>query len=290
MRFFIQLFLLGLVFGAGFGLIGLGILLIYRTTRVLNLAHGAMAMFPAYVVFEADRSGVPVPLALLMGITAGALLGLGTEFALRPLRKLPAGQLIATAGVLLILTAVAVDRWSTEPRQAVSLLSENTIEIVGTGIHLSWEQIGVALVSLLLAVGLAAFVNFTSVGLKLRAVAEDPERSELTGVNSGAVSAIAWAGGSAAASVAGIFLSPLLGLHPFILTFVMIYAFAAALFGGLRSFGLTLLGGLVVGVIYSEFRNFPGLSEIPGLREIAVFVAVVGFMALRGKELGVSRT
>lgn len=290
MRLAIQLFLLGLVFGSGFGLIGLGILLIYRTTRVLNLAHGAMAMFPAYIVFQSHSWGVPAPLALLLGVGLGALLGLGTERALRPLRNLPAGQLIATAGILLVLTATAVAIWSTEPRQAVSAFPDTLIPIAGTGIYLSWEQIGVAIVSLALAAGLTAFVNFTSVGLKLRAVAEDPERSELAGVDAGAVSSIAWAAGAAMAAVAGILLSPLLGLHPFILTFVMIYAFAAALFGGLRSFGLTLAGGLFVGVLYSELRNLPVLSEVPGLREAAVFAAVVGFMALRSKELGITRT
>src|SRR5687767_5723967 len=129
MRLFFQLLVLGLVFGAGFGLIGLGILLVYRTTRVLNIAHGAMAMFPAYISFEAHRRGLPVVLAILVGIVVGALLGLFTERALRPLQGNPAGQLIATAGMLLLLTSIAVTIWSTEPRKAVSLFSSSTVGI-----------------------------------------------------------------------------------------------------------------------------------------------------------------
>ncbi|MGH2667904.1 MAG: ABC transporter permease subunit, partial [bacterium] len=114
-----------------------GIVLMYRASRILNLAHGAMAMVPAYVVYSLSRSSVPAPFAVLIGVAAGALLGIGVQrvFIRRLRNETPSVQTVATVAALGLLVAVAAKVWGTSSLPAVRVFPDTFYEVGNSGIR-----------------------------------------------------------------------------------------------------------------------------------------------------------
>lgn len=249
----------GLAQGGAIALLGAGIVTIHRGSGVLNLAQGAMAMFATYIaVGVAGATGIHPARSLLLGaavgVAAGAALGvLVDRVAMRPLvGRPPVVRMTATLGVLYILVSLAQLAWGATTRSTPSLF--------GAGGHrlgpvvVSNDSIGVALVALVLAVGLGLFYQRTRLGTAIRAVADDREVAGLGGIRVQWVGSVCWALGGAVAAIAGILLSPSLGLNSFILTLLVIQALAAALTGRLQHLLPTLLGGVGIGVLTALTR------------------------------------
>ena len=249
----------GLAQGGAIALLGAGIVTIHRGSGVLNLAQGAMAMFATYIaVAVAGATGTHASRSLLfgavVGVAAGAALGvLVDRVAMRPLvGRPPVVRMTATLGVLYILVSLAQLVWGATTRSAPSLF--------GAGGHrlgpvvVSNDSVGVALVALVLAVGLGLFYQRTRLGTAIRAVADDREVAGLGGIRVQWVGSVCWALGGAAAAIAGILLSPTLGLNSFILTLLVVQALAAALTGRLQHLLPTLLGGVGIGVVTALAR------------------------------------
>ena len=249
----------GLAQGGAIALLGAGIVTIHRGSGVLNLAQGAMAMFATYIaVAVAGGSGThaarPLVLGAVIGVVAGAALGvLIDRVAMRPLvGRPPVVRMTATLGVLYILLSLAQLVWGATTRSMPSLF--------GAGGHhlgpvvVSNDSVGVALVALALAVGLGLFYQRTRLGTAIRAVADSREVAGLGGIRVQWVGSVCWALGGAAAAIAGILLSPTLGLNSFILTLLVIQALAAALTGRLQHLLPTLLGGVGIGVLTALTR------------------------------------
>ncbi|HEX2030934.1 MAG TPA: ABC transporter permease [Actinomycetota bacterium] len=237
--------------GSVYALVAAGLVLTYRTSRVFNFAHGAVAMFSAYLFWHARvRWGMPTPWAAALVVLGFApLLGVLLErLVFRPLRDAATSvKVVVTVGLLVALQGAVALIWGTESRFLAPIFPEGSVRVFGA-VHLGFDQLGIAAVSLLTLGAIGAIVRWTPFGLRVRAAVDRPELAELVGVNTGLVSAAAWTLGFAAAAVAGILLSPVLGLDTFILTLFVIQAFAAALFGRLRSLPLALAGALVVAV------------------------------------------
>lgn len=249
----------GLAQGGAIALLGAGIVTIHRGSGVLNLAQGALAMFATYIaVGVAGATGThparSLLLGALVGIIVGAALGVVVDrVAMRPLVGRPAiVRMTATLGVLYILVSLSQLIWGATTRSTPSLFGAGGHRI-GT-VVVSNDSIGVALVALALAVGLGYFYQRTRLGTAIRAVADDREIAGLGGIRVQWVGSVCWALGGAAAAVAGILLSPTLGLNSFILTLLVIQALAAALTGRLQHLLPTLLGGVGIGVLTALVR------------------------------------
>lgn len=249
----------GLAQGGAIALLGAGIVTIHRGSGVLNLAQGAMAMFATYIaVGVAGATGIhparSLLLGALVGIVTGAALGvLVDRVAMRPLVGRPAiVRMTATLGVLYILVSLSQLIWGATTRSTPSLFGAGGHRI-GT-VVISNDSIGVAMVALALAVGLGYFYQRTRLGTAIRAVADDREIAGLGGIRVQWVGSVCWALGGAAAAIAGILLSPTLGLNSFILTLLVIQALAAALTGRLQHLLPTLLGGVGIGVLTALVR------------------------------------
>lgn len=291
MQLFLTQVLLSAPLIAAYALFALGIVLIYRASRVLNLAHGAMAVLPAYVVLELTERGLPVLLALLVGVATGAALGAVVELVfVRRLRSVSeTAQTVGTLAVYGLVLAGSAQLFGTTPVRGQSVFPEGQILFGASGI--SYAQIGLVVVAALLTAGLFALFRFTALGLAMRGAASNRRAAALMGVDPDRTTQMAWMIGGAVAAVTGILLSAVVTLDPFVFPLQALPAFVAALIGGLESMPGALIGATVVGLATGIV---PGLQVVPGLEDFATSIgapqavlALLAFvvMARRGERL-----
>lgn len=271
--------------GAVYALAAAGLILTYRTSRVFNFAHGAVGMFSAYLFWQA-RVGWgldTIPAALLVVLVFAPLMGLLLERAVfRPLREAATSvKVVVTVGLLVALQGAVAAIWGAESRFLPPMFPEGSVRVLGP-VRLGFDQVGILAISLATLGVLGAVVRWTPFGLRVRAAVDRPDLAELVGVNTGWVSAASWALGFASAAVAGILLSPILGLDAFILTLFVIQAFAAALFGRLQSFSLALAGGLLVAFVEEAASAYApsGCEVCLAIRPAVPFALVFAILAV----------
>lgn len=279
---------------AAYAIFALGIVVIFRASKVINLAHGAMAMVPAYLVYSMNQAGIPVGLAFLLGVVAGGLLGLVVERVfVRPLRDVSiTAQTVGTVAVLGLLVSVSGKIWGTGTKVAPSIFPDHRIEVLGSSLRVG--QLGLFIVMLLVAAGLTALLQLTDIGLAMRGAADNRRAAALMGVDPELATSGAWVLGGATAAIAGILLAAVTNLNPVTLSLQAIPAFVAALIGGLGSLYGGVIGALVVGassglvpwlVTLSWFRR---LESTQGLRELVIGVVALVVMASRGERYAAS--
>ncbi len=287
--FYLELIIAGLPIGVLWALLATSVVMIYRASRVLNLAIGGTAMFSAYVVwFVSETWNMPLVVGILAGLAFGTLFGVAMErILLRPLRDKPIlVSVIMTVGVLAFTTELASNRFGQDPRK---------LEIFPRGavrfgeIAIGYDRLYVLAVTLSIMAAVVYLFRRTTLGISMRAVSDDRRAALLMGVPSDRVSTITWALGGLLGAVAGILLSPIVTLTPLGLTFQSIPALAAALFGGLVSIELTFFGALALGVLWALLPgiNIGGfrMADLVGIQEAAVFLLVIGFLYVRWEQL-----
>ncbi|MDH6142848.1 MULTISPECIES: ABC transporter permease subunit [Kitasatospora] len=250
--------LAGVAVGSAAALSGVGLVVCYRLTGVLNLAQGGIAVFIAYLLRElAVVRGWPLWLAaaaclLLVAPGLGVLLQFGV---FGPLRRRAAGvgeQVVATVGVLVLLIGLVAAIWGTAPLADVpSLVPARTFTLPG-GRLLRLDT--VAQLGAVLAVTCAVWAvgRFTRFGVRSRAVADDPVLAELAGVNAEAVGAIGWAFGALTAGLVGVLLAPLVLLDPYGLPLLVLETLAVAVAARFHSLPVAVATGLALGIAQAE--------------------------------------
>jgi branched-subunit amino acid ABC-type transport system permease component len=288
-RLYIELFILGLPIAGIFALIATGVIMVYRASRILTLAQGGIAMFTAYTLFQLNdetRWDLPMGIALPGAIVVAAALGFIIERVfLRPLRDRPVlTSVIMTVGILALLTGLAGIIWSYDRQRAPQLTPEGAVTLFG--ITLPYKNLFILAAAAVILLGVVYLFKYTTLGISMRAVADDRRAALLMGIPADRVSSTTWIIGSVLAGLAGILLSPIVELHPLILTLLSIPAYGAALFGSLVSVPAMLLGALAIGTLYAEVPSLPAIkdSDFPGVRELAIFGSVLIFMFLRGQS------
>lgn len=283
----IEVVTIGLVTGLTYGVLALGLTLVYRTTRVLNFAHGEIGALPAILVPVLVVNGgwpywVVLPLALLLAAGLGAL----TEVAvIRRLADAPRlVVLVATIGVAQILLVINI----VIPREGELASSQFPVPFdwsfrVGS-YFVSPGQVAILLVSPLVALGLTLFLNRTTLGMASRASAENAEAAELAGVPVRRVSLLMWTAAGLLAGVSAILVGPTKPLLTSVALgpSLMLRALAAAMIGGLVSLPWVFAGGIAIGVTEAlvSFNYTTG-----GTLELVLFVVIAVSMVVR-KGLG----
>jgi branched-chain amino acid transport system permease protein len=251
----------GIAFGAIIALSATGVVLTYRATGVFNFAHGAVAMFVAYLYWQAvDVWHAPaIPIATLGTLVIGPALGLLLErFVFRPLQRRGAGtadQLVATLGVFVLLVGVATIIWGLGGKSGVTSVLPSTSYHLPHGILLPKD--GLTLVVLVAVVATVIQIGFTRtrLGRQIRAVVDRRDLAELAAVDADRVNAISWAVGCGFAGLTGILLAPTFGLTTYNLTLVVVETFAAAAIARLSSLPRTVGAGLLLGVLSNELTG-----------------------------------
>lgn len=279
---FTSLIVTGLVFGAVYTLLALGVVLIYRVSRVVNLAHGAIGVFSTYAFHYVYMEGLrlPVGVAFVLTLLTGACAGVLTErLWIAPVRADgPLVMLITTVAALLVLTEVTYQVWGTNQPVIASIFSERTIAFAGTGVTV--HQLGTAAITLMLGLALSFALNRTRYGRAVEAIAEDPGAARIVGLPVRAVTTATWALGGMTAALAGMLYIKLNSLDPISLTLVLIGSLVAATFGGFTSFGLAAAGAMTIGVVFSLAQ---GYVEITGSANALVFVLLLAVLLVNPK-------
>ena len=266
----------GLTIGAIYSLVSIGVVVIYRISRVVNLAHGAMGIFATFVFhYELVERGVPVPVAFVLTLAVGAALGVLVERALvGPVRKDGMlATLVMTVGVLLVLTELTVQFWGPNQPVIASIFSDTTLRFGGTGITV--HQLGTAAFVAALGLGLYVLLNKTRYGKAIEAIAMDPGAARIVGLPVRRITTVTWAIGGASAALAGMLYIHLNTLEQFSLTFVLISSLVAAVLGGFNSLPLAVAGSLGVGVSFSLAQGYVGE---PGVGDLIVFVVLLAVL------------
>jgi branched-subunit amino acid ABC-type transport system permease component len=277
---FLSYLVAGLADGAIYALVALGVVVIYRVSRVINLAQGAIGIFAAFVfhyTLMADL-GLPVAVASIGAIGVGAVLGAGTEYlVVRPVRSRGAlATLTGTTGALLLLAELTVQLWGPQNPPIASVFPDTVVRIGETGV--SVHQLGTAAVVILLALGLYFMLARTWLGTGVSAIAQDPGAARIIGLPMRGIVTLTWAIGGGSAAIAGLAFIHLNSLDQVNLTFVLISSLVAAALGGFNSLPLAGLGGLAVGLIFSFSQ---GYFTTAGIGEVLVFAALLGVLTVR---------
>ena len=290
----IQFAILGLGTGAIYALLGQGIIVIYRGSGIVNFAQGAMAMVGAFVFwdlhFERGWSYWP---AFVVGVAFVAVIGALTHLlVMRPMRRSsPLARLIATLGLLSILTAAATLQWGGLQQIVTSSLPQDlwTLNNWGLDVTVSSDRIYILAIAVGLTIVLTVVYRFTLFGIGVSAAAENERAASALGWSPDFLATINWTIGGALAAVGGILVVPLTGLQVNQLTLIVIAALAAALAGGFSSFPITLVGGLAIGIVQSELARYGadlfGATGQQGVSASLPFAAIVVILVIRGKAL-----
>ncbi len=289
---------LGLMTGALYALVALAIVLIYRSTDIINFAQSEMAMFGTFAMWSIWLSGVaffsnPWVLLVLAGLFGLGLGAVVERVVIRPVEGKPILTIVVvTLGLFLVLNSVATWIWAQGelPKSFPSPLS----------LLDSWD-IGFASIPehrvLIFAIGVAAMVllgllfNYTKVGLAMRATAQNPLAAQLMGINVGNMLTLGWALSGALGGIAGALIAPVVTLHPAFMLPVLLYSFAAAVLGGLNSAPGAIIGGFIIGVAENLLGTYtPHAILGPEMSLPLVLMLLVAILLVRPTGLLGERT
>ncbi len=267
---FIDYLLGGFSNGAVIALMALALVLVWRSTRMVNFAQVGQAMFTTYVALTVQQSTGNWLLALIVAIGAGAVLGVIVFFlVIRPVKNSDStGAIIATFGVLIALQAGAGMIWGGDPQGFIPPVDNAGLEFAGRTWPISLYDILVLSVTAALVIGLTLLFTKTSLGLSMRASAFNPEVARLSGVRVNRMLISGWAIAGATGAIGGVLIAPVSTISPNSFDILLVFAFTAAVIGGLDSLiGAVTFGigtGLVISLVsgYSDSGNAPIIALI----------------------------
>lgn len=280
----------GLAVGALYALSGVGMLVLFRATGVLNLAYGALGAAAALVAWELIQNGTNQWLAFAVGVAVAAGLSLAYGAVLGPYlaEREPVVKATASLGFALAILGVCLWYWNDKTR-ALALPTDTSGFDVGS-VRVSATQLLAFVLVVVVTGATSLYLRLSATGTAMRALANDRELSALLGVRVRRVEALAWLVSGVLAGVTGLLLANLTRLEASSLTFLVIPALAAGVVGGFRSLWGTLVGGLVVGI----FEAVPtAYASVADYRSAAPFlVALTVIVVLRRHKsiaIGVAR-
>jgi len=271
---FLDYLLGGISSGAVIALMAIALVLVWRSTRVVNFAQAGQAMFTTFIALAVYSWTGNWFLALIAAIVAGAILGLIVHvLVMRPVRRQDSsGAIIATFGVLIALQAGASIIWGVDQQSYPSLVDIIGIEAFGRTWPFSPYDGLVLAVMVALVVGLSLMFTRTSIGLRMRAAAFNPTAARLSGVRVARMLALGWALAGSIGAIAGVLVAPRLSVSPYSMDILLILAFTAAVIGGLDSLVGAVSFGIGTGLVLSLVTGYsdPGNSSIVALALLAL--------------------
>src|ERR1700760_526704 len=273
---FIDLTLNGVSTGAVYAAVALALCLIWRATRIVNFAQGAMLMITTYIASAVINSTGSYVIGFLVAIVAGLVFGALVErILIRPVENAPPlNAVIVTLGLYTFLIAVAGMIWGATPRAFPAAFSIRGYDIGGTRVLFAPNDTFVVLVVVAVALGLVALFRATSLGLQMRAAAFKPEVAQLLGVRVRRMFTLGWALAAGVGAIAGVLVAPSTFLGPNSFDPILIGGFVAAGLGGLDSPPGAVIGGLLLGLALSYVSGYEGSALAP-LAALVILVAVL---------------
>ncbi len=262
---FIDYLLGGFSSGAVIALMAIALVLVWRSTRMVNFAQVGQAMFTTYIALTIQQQTGNWLLALVVAIAAGVVLGVIVFFlVIRPVKNSDStGAIIATFGVLIALQAGAGMIWGGDPEGFVPPVDNSGLEIGGRIWPFSLYDILVLVVTAALVIGLTLLFTKTALGLSMRASAFNPEVARLSGVRVNRMLITGWAIAGGVGAVGGILIAPVSTISPTSFDILLVFAFTAAVIGGLDSLVGAVTFGIGTGLIISLISGYSDSSNAP---------------------------
>src|SRR5579871_4802727 len=268
MELFTNQILAGISTGAIYACMALAVVMIYQAIDHLNFAQGEMAMFSTYISWQLMSWGASFWVAFIATVLISFALGVLIErIVLRPLHNAPVLSVVVVfIGLLAICNSMAGAIWSYLIKEYPSPFPKSSFGIAGViGPH----QLGVVLVTLIVLAFLFVFFRYTSIGLAMRAAAQNPQMARLVGVRVDWMLALGWGLAAAVGSVAGMMVAHIVYLDPNMMAGILLYAFAGALVGGIGNPGGAVIGGFIVGVLENMVAYAGNMIE----KETGVYIS-----------------
>lgn len=288
---FLRFALLGCATGSLFALVALGIVLVYRSSGVLNFSAGATGAAGAFV-FYGLRDGLDVdwPVALVGGLFTGVALGILTQVAVMTLLRTASAlvKLIATLGVMSLVQGGVSIVWGTEDRPPpTSILpagAKDRVHLFGSDeLVLTMDRIVIIGLVVVLAVGLRLIYTKTLLGLATSAIAENRRVAAMCGWRTTPVELVNFAVAGLLSAGSAILLAPIVGLSASVLTLTVVPALAGALVGNFSSFGLTVAGAMGIGILQAEVQRYVTLDMLTGLSDAVPLLIIIVVTVIRGR-------
>jgi branched-chain amino acid transport system permease protein len=275
---FAQQIAAGIREGAIYAGLALAIVLIYRSTRVINFAQGEMATFTTFVAWSLMNQGLSFwaafPIVLAIAFAGGVAI---ERIVIRPVENASVLTIvIITLGLALLLNGLMSMIWGGQNRQFHGPFSTRTIDV--GGVPISVQDIGIVATSLALVALLALFFRYTKLGLALRAAAGNPDSSRLVGVRVSWMLALGWGIAAVLGAVAGMMIAPVVFLDPNMMQTILLYAFAAAVLGGLDSPIGAVVGGILLGVTITLLGRY--VEFIGSTLKLPAALLLIGLLLL----------
>ncbi len=276
MQQFVNTALGGLTLGAVYAAFALALVLIWRSTRIVNFAQAPMAMFTTLLALEVLDAGQPYWVAFIVALGAGLVMGAVLErVVVRPVENKPEiNAVILTLGLFIVLHALAGVVFRTEFRSFPAPFGIRGTEIGGTTYAITGFGVFTVVSVVVTMALLVALFRFTDLGLRMRAAAFEPEVARLLGVRVGGMLTLGWALASVVGSLSGVLIAGGDLVHPSYMDSVVVYGFVAAVLGGLDSPVGAVVGGLVLGLSLSFVSGYAG-SQLVALAALAILMAVL---------------
>ncbi len=274
---FLHQVIAGLATGGIYASLALALVMIHNATRLVNFAQGEMAMFATYLCWTMLQAGWPYWVAFFGTIALSFVLGVAIErIIIRPVERAPVLTVVVVfIGIIFILNSLAGWIYTYTIKSFPSPFPSTP----AFGSHIiSWHELGAIGVTMVVLLLVYVFFRFTPLGLAMRAASQNPESSRLVGIRVGWMLALGWGLAAAIGATAGMMIAPIVFLDPNMMSGVILYAFAAALMGGIDSPFGAVVGGFIVGVL----ENLVGAYLIgTELKLTVALVLIVGVLIVR---------
>ena len=273
---FIDLTLNGISTGAVYSVVALALVMIWRATRIVNFAQGAMLMITTFIASSVINSSGSYWLGFAVALGCGLVLGAVVERLV--IRRVeggpPLNAVIVALGLLVLLEAIAGMIWGNTPRSFPPAFSIKGYDIGGTRVLFAPNDTFTVLVVIGVALALAVLFQRTTIGLKMRAAAFRPEVARMLGVRVGRMLTLGWALAALVGSLAGVLVAPSVFVGPNQFDPILIFGFTAAVLGGLDSPVGAAVSGILLGLALSYVSGYEG-SSLVTLAALAILLAVL---------------
>ena len=273
---FIDLTLNGIANGAIYAAVALSLVLIWRATRILNFAQAGMLMFTTFIAWAVIDSGASYWVGFAVALVSGLALGAIVErIVIRPVEGAPPlNAVVVTLGLLILIEAIAGMIWGGNPKSFPPAFSIKGYKVGDHALLFSPFDLFTVLVVLGMMLAAALLFTRTSLGLRMRAAAFEPEVARLLGVRVAQMFTVGWALAAVAASLAGVLIAPAVFVAPNNFDAVLVFGFTAAVLGGLESPQGALVGGMIIGLALSYVAGYIS-GQLVTLGALAILVAVL---------------
>jgi branched-chain amino acid transport system permease protein len=273
----------GVTNGMVYAAVALALVMIWRATRIINYSQGAMAMFTTYLALIVIRHGAPYWLGFIVALAAGMVIGSITERVLiRPVEgRPPLNAVILSLGVLIVLEAVAPMLFGGQTQSFPAPVSN--IDLVAGSTQLDISPFDLLTIGAVLIAMLLLFLMFqrTTLGLRMRAAAFNPEISRILGIRVGRMLTLGWGVAAVLGALAGVLVAPTIFLYPNNMDEVLVFGFTGAIIGGLDSPVGAVVGAVGVGLALSYVSGYIGADLAP----LGGFVILIAVLMIRPQGL-----